>query len=89
MSIQQRENLDAILRQSAFPAVSDVNEQRRQLRELLSAQPMPAFVSVTAGALGGAGQSWAAPLGASRQRRTRRRLAKGGTHGIVNERSST
>ena len=45
MSIQQRENLDAILRHSAFPAVSDVNEQRRQLRELLSAQPLPARLS--------------------------------------------
>ncbi len=52
MSIEQRENLDAILRQSAFPAVSDVNEQRRQLRELLSAQPLPADVTVTAAALG-------------------------------------
>jgi hypothetical protein len=34
---EQRENLDAILRQSAFPAVADVNEQRRQLKALLSA----------------------------------------------------
>jgi len=32
MSAQQRENLDAILRQSAFPADIDVNEQRRLLR---------------------------------------------------------
>ena len=53
MSTEQRENLDAILRQSAFPAVSDVNEQRRQLRELISAQPLPADVTVTAAALGG------------------------------------
>ncbi|WP_248959943.1 alpha/beta hydrolase [Sphaerisporangium perillae] len=53
MSNEQRENLDAILRQSAFPAVSDVNEQRRQLRELLSAQPLPADVTVTAAVLGG------------------------------------
>ena len=53
MSIEQRENLDAILRQSAFPSVRDVNEQRRQLRELLSAQPLPAEVSVTAATLGG------------------------------------
>ena len=37
VSTEQRENLEAILRQSAFPADSDVNEQRRQLRELLSA----------------------------------------------------
>ena len=53
MSAEQRENLDAILRQSAFPADSDVNEQRRALRELLSAQPLPADVTVTEAALGG------------------------------------
>jgi epsilon-lactone hydrolase len=53
MSTEQRENLDAILRQSAFPVGSDVAEQRRLLRELLSAQPLPADVTVTAGALGG------------------------------------
>ena len=53
MSTEQRENLEAILRQSAFPPGSDVNEQRRQLRELLSAQPLPADVTVTAAALGG------------------------------------
>jgi monoterpene epsilon-lactone hydrolase len=59
VSIEQRENLEAILRQSAqsaFPAdsdVNDVNEQRRLLRELLSAQPLPADVTVTAAALGG------------------------------------
>ena len=53
VSTEQRENLDAILRQSAFPADSDVNEQRRLLRELLSAQPLPADVTVTAATLGG------------------------------------
>ena len=53
MSTEQRESLDAILRQSAFPVDSDVNEQRRLLRELLSAQPLPADVTVTAAALGG------------------------------------
>src|SRR6266542_4949301 len=53
MSIEQQENLDAILRQGAFPAESDVAEQRRLLRELLSAQPLPADVTVTAAALGG------------------------------------
>ena len=53
MSAEQRENLDAILRQSAFPADSDVGEQRRLLRELISAQPLPAGVTVTAAALGG------------------------------------
>ena len=53
MSTEQRETLDAILRQSAFPASSDVSEQRRLLHELLSAQPLPADVSVTAALLGG------------------------------------
>ena len=53
MSIEQRETLDAILRRSAFPADSDVEEQRRLLRELLSAQPLPAGVIVTPAALGG------------------------------------
>jgi monoterpene epsilon-lactone hydrolase len=53
VSTEQRENLDALLRQSAFPVGSDVNEQRRLLKELLSAQPLPADVTVTAGALGG------------------------------------
>ena len=53
MSTEQRENLDAILRQGAFPASADVNEQRRQLRALLSAQPLPADVTVTPAALGG------------------------------------
>jgi epsilon-lactone hydrolase len=53
VSTEQRENLDALLRRSAFPADSDVDEQRRQLRELLSAQPLPADVTVTAAALGG------------------------------------
>ena len=53
MSTEQRETLDAVLRQSAFPVGSDVNEQRRLLRELLSAQPLPAEVTVTAAPLGG------------------------------------
>jgi epsilon-lactone hydrolase len=53
VSTEQRENLDAILRQSAFPPDSDVNEQRRLLRELLSAQPLPADVTVTGAVLGG------------------------------------
>jgi epsilon-lactone hydrolase len=53
VSTEQRETLDAILRQSAFPVDSDVSEQRRLLRQLLSAQPLPGDVTVTAAALGG------------------------------------
>jgi epsilon-lactone hydrolase len=53
VSTEQQENLEAILRQSAFPADVDINEQRRLLRELTSAQPLPADVTVTAAALGG------------------------------------
>jgi acetyl esterase/lipase len=53
VSTQQRETLDAILRQGAFPADADVYEQRRLLKELLSAQPLPADVTVTPGELGG------------------------------------
>src|SRR5207244_9033098 len=53
MSTEQRETLEAILRQSAFPADSDVNEQRRLLREAVSAQPLPADLIVAASALGG------------------------------------
>jgi monoterpene epsilon-lactone hydrolase len=52
VSTAQRENLDAILRQSAFPADIDLNEQRRLLKELISAQPLPADVTVTAATLG-------------------------------------
>jgi monoterpene epsilon-lactone hydrolase len=53
VSTQQRETLDAILRQGGFPADADVYEQRRLLRELLSAQPLPPEVTVTAAELGG------------------------------------
>jgi acetyl esterase/lipase len=53
VSTEQRETLDAVLRQSAFPVGSDVNEQRRLLREAISGQPLPAGVTVTTAALGG------------------------------------
>ena len=52
MSTEQQETLDAILRQSAFAADSTVVEQRELLREAISAQPLPADVTVAAGALG-------------------------------------
>src|SRR6201999_2154961 len=50
---EQRETLDAILRQNAFPVDTGIDEQRRLLRELLSAQPLPGDVTVTAAELGG------------------------------------
>jgi acetyl esterase/lipase len=53
VSSEQLENLEAILRQSAFPVGIGIGEQRRALRELTSAQPLPADVTVTAAALGG------------------------------------
>jgi acetyl esterase/lipase len=53
VSTEQQKTLDAILRQSAFPVDSDVNEQRRLLREAISAQPLPTDVTVTAASLGG------------------------------------
>ncbi len=53
VSTEQKDNLDAILRQGAFPASADLNEQRRQLKALLSAQPLPGDVTVTAATLGG------------------------------------
>jgi epsilon-lactone hydrolase len=53
VSAEQRETVEAILRQAAFPVDSDVDEQRRLFREASSAQPLPTEVSVTAAALGG------------------------------------
>jgi acetyl esterase/lipase len=51
MSTEQRENLEAALRQSALPVDSSVSEQRELLRKFASA-PLPADVTVTAGTLG-------------------------------------
>ena len=53
MSTEQRATLDAILRQSALPPGSGVKEQRELLRAAISAQPLPADVTVTAAELGG------------------------------------
>jgi len=53
MSAEQRETVEAILRQSAFPAESSVDEQRQLLRDAVSGQPLPADVTVTAATLGG------------------------------------
>ena len=44
---------DHLLRQAAFPVDSTVSQQRRQLCELASAQPLPADLTVTAATLGG------------------------------------
>ncbi|TDW19007.1 alpha/beta hydrolase [Kribbella kalugense] len=52
MSIKQQETLDAILRQGTIPADTSVDEQRRLLRELLSAQPLPPDLTVTTSTLG-------------------------------------
>jgi epsilon-lactone hydrolase len=53
VSTEQQQTIDAILRQSAFPPDSDVDEQRELLRAAISAQPLPADVTVTAASLGG------------------------------------
>jgi monoterpene epsilon-lactone hydrolase len=53
VSREQRESLEAVLRQSAFPSGTSVGEQRRLLAELTAAQPLPADVRVSAGVLGG------------------------------------
>jgi epsilon-lactone hydrolase len=52
VSAEQRENLEAALRQSAFPVDSSVSEQRELLRKFASA-PLPADVTVTSATLGG------------------------------------
>jgi acetyl esterase/lipase len=53
VSAEQRENLDAILRQNPFPFDSDVEGQRQLLRELAATQPLPSDVIVAAATLGG------------------------------------
>jgi monoterpene epsilon-lactone hydrolase len=53
VSTEQQQTIDAILRQSAFPPDSDVDEQRELLRAAISAQPLPADVTVTGAELGG------------------------------------
>ena len=52
MSNEQRENLEANLRQAALPVDGGVSEQRQLLQKLSSAQPRPADVTVTATGLG-------------------------------------
>ena len=53
MSAEQREALEAGLRRGAFPADTDISEQRRLLKELVAGQPLPADLTVTAATLGG------------------------------------
>jgi epsilon-lactone hydrolase len=52
VSTEQKAIVDAILRHAAFPVDSDVDEQRRLLREAISAQPLAAEITVTAAVLG-------------------------------------
>ena len=53
MSIEQRETLDSILRQSPLGVGGDVQERRRLFQEMMAAaQPLPPDVSATAAALG-------------------------------------
>jgi len=53
MSTEQQAMVDGILRRSAFPVGSTAQEQRQLLRAALSAQPLSADLTVTAGTLGG------------------------------------
>ena len=53
MSAEQRQALEAVLRQNSFPADTDINEQRRLLKELVAGQPLPPELTVTAATLGG------------------------------------
>jgi len=53
VSTEQLEKLAATLRLLAFPVDSDVREQRQRLKDLVTAQPLPADVTVTEGRLGG------------------------------------
>jgi acetyl esterase/lipase len=52
MSTEQRENLEALLRQAHLPVDIGVTEQRRLLRELTPPRPLPADMTVTAATLG-------------------------------------
>ncbi|MGH3769287.1 MAG: alpha/beta hydrolase fold domain-containing protein [Pseudonocardiaceae bacterium] len=52
MSIEQREALDSMLRQSPLGVSGDVKEHRRRFQEMMAAQPLPPDVTVTAAALG-------------------------------------
>jgi predicted DNA-binding transcriptional regulator YafY len=51
MSVEQREALEAGLRQAAFPPESDISEQRRLLRELTAGNHVP--VQAATGRRGG------------------------------------
>jgi len=52
MSIEQRETLDRMLRQSPLGARDDVRDQRRKFQQIMAAQPLPAAVTVTPATLG-------------------------------------
>jgi hypothetical protein len=52
LNTDQRENLDAIVRWSVLPAGADADDQRPLPRELTSARPLPADVTMTVATLG-------------------------------------
>ena len=52
MSIEQRETLDRMLRQSQLGADGDVQELRRRFEEVVGSQPLPVGITVTPAALG-------------------------------------
>ena len=53
MTAQQRDMIDQILRNAPFDLGGDVAAQRPLLDQMLTSQPLPADVRVTAGDLGG------------------------------------
>jgi acetyl esterase/lipase len=52
MSLEQRQALDAVLRQSPLGKATDVNELRRLFAELMNAAPLPRELTVTPAVLG-------------------------------------
>ena len=103
VSTEQRENLEAILRQSAFPVDIDLNEQRRRCPPCATsrhrrrrghprhhpwgAARLPNLLSDPRRSGRCTGQSRTAPVGASRRRGTRHRIATGGSQGMTDSRT--
>src|ERR1700722_3748917 len=53
MTVQQRNQIDKILRHAPFDLGGDVAVQRPPLEQMLTSQPLPADVRMTPGELGG------------------------------------